>query len=258
MYSYFDKCPMEMHLKFSVWLLHTNMIKQSKPPSSLVRNDVLHYFPNNAFLAQKALWTGNYVEALNYANKALAIGIDLENDKNHADLHGAVKILSAGLRMKGEALVLLGNLPEGENNLQIALQRAREIEFVEEELPALRSLALKALQTNELDVARNYLEQTWKLAERGQFLLYNADSYNILASIELADGNRVKAVEAAQKAFQLSICDGIPFAYKRGLEDAKVVLNQLKTTVLSVPKCNRFEIEPLCEIEINPIDEFNA
>jgi tetratricopeptide (TPR) repeat protein len=212
----------------------------------------------NAFLAQKSLWTKDYVEALNYANKALAIGTDLENDKNHADLHGAVKILTAGLRMKGEALVLLGNLSEGEDNLQIALQRAREIEFVEEELPALRSLALKALQTNELVIARNYLEQTWKLAERGQFLLYNADSYNILASIELADGNHEKAVEAAQKAFQLSICDGIPFAYQRGLEDATILLNKLETAVLSVPKFVQSEFEPLSALEINPNDEFNA
>ncbi len=210
----------------------------------------------HAFLAQRALWLENYEDALNYANKAIAIGEKLKNDENHADLHGAVKILTASLRMKGEAMVLPGNLSEGEHILQTALQSAREIEFVEEELPALRALALKALKNNELDVARDYLRQTWHLAERGDFLLYNADSYNILARIEIAEGNRQKAIEAAEKAFTLSVCDGVPFAYQRGLEDAQTLLSQLDTKILVIPKCNELNFSPITLTEINPSDEF--
>lgn len=208
----------------------------------------------HAFLAQRALWLGLYDEALNSANKAIEIGEKLKTDENHADLHGSVKILTAGLRMKGEALVLQDK--EGEEFLQLALNYAREIEFVEEELPALRALALKALKENELDVARDYLRQTWHLAERGQFLLYNADSYNILARVEMANGNREKAIEAATKAFELSICDGVPFAYQRGLEDALVLLNQLNADVLEFPQCDETKFAPMIEIEINPNDEF--
>ena len=70
------------------------------------------------------------------------------------------------------------------------LKRAREIEFTEEELPALRSLALFELRRGNFQEARSYLEQSWELAERGEFLLYNADSYNILAQIEIAENNR--------------------------------------------------------------------
>ena len=58
----------------------------------------------NAFLAQRALWLEDFDEALACANRALEIGESLEKDENHADLHGAVKILTAAARMKGEAL----------------------------------------------------------------------------------------------------------------------------------------------------------
>ncbi len=211
----------------------------------------------NAFLAQRSLWLGNPSEAIIFANKSIEIGKNLENDDNHADLHGAVKILTAALRMKGEALVLDGNFIEGEKNLQSALRRAREIEFVEEELPALRALALKALNINELNVARQYLRQTWHLAERGQFLLYNADSYNILARVELADGQINNAIEAAQKAFQLSTCDGLPFVYQRGLEDAQVLLNQIDADIPKIPMCDETKFNKMFEIAINPDDEFS-
>jgi tetratricopeptide (TPR) repeat protein len=212
----------------------------------------------HAFLAQRALWLGLCEEALTSANKAVMIGNRLEQDDNHADLHGAVKILTAGLRMKGEALVLQGDWSEGEVFLQRALERARETEFVEEELPALRALALKALKTNDLDVARNYLKQTWHLAERGEFLLYNADSYNILARLEMAKGDHQKSIEAAKKAFSLSICDGIPFVYQRGCEDAQALLNELDAEILEIPKLEDRRFSAINTIEINSDDEFSV
>lgn len=210
----------------------------------------------HAFLAQRALWLGLYEDALNSANKAITIAERLKENENHADLHGAMKILIAALRMKGEALVFQKNFDCGENFLFQALSLAREIEFVEEELPALRALALNALQKKDLEKARNFLKESWHLAERGEFLLYNADSYNILAQVEIAAGNSEKAVEAASKAFDLSICDGVPFAYKRGLEDAQTILNQLNTKTPPIPQCERETIEKLTADEINPQDEF--
>lgn len=212
----------------------------------------------NAFLAQRALWLGHYTEALETTEKAAAIGKSLEKDGSHADLHGAVKILTAALRMKGEALVMLEDLEEGEQYLQIALTRAREIEFVEEELPALRALALKSLQAGELQTARDYLKQSWHLAERGEFLLYNADSYNIQARVEMADDNKAQAIAAAQKAFKLSICDGSPFGYQRGLEDAIEILKKLNANVDKIPECDETKFPPMIEIEIDPDDEYKS
>lgn len=210
----------------------------------------------HAFLAQRALWLGHYEEALNHANKAVEIGEKLKDDENHADLHGAMKILIAALRMKGEALIYQKNFSQGEELLNTALVFAREIEFVEEELPARRVLALKSLQKNDLDSAKDFLRQTWHLAERGEFLLYNADSYNILAQIEIAAGNREKAVEAASKAFHLSICDGIPYAYQRGLEDSHTIFNQINANIPAIPEFRKTVSEKLVENDINPPDEF--
>lgn len=70
----------------------------------------------NAFLAQRALWLGLYDEAFECASRAFEIGEALEKDENHADLHGAVKIITAAARMKGEALVVtpLGGILMGE------------------------------------------------------------------------------------------------------------------------------------------------
>jgi tetratricopeptide (TPR) repeat protein len=207
----------------------------------------------NAFLAQRALWLEDFDEAFSCANRALEISENLENDANHADLHGAVKILTAAARMKGEALIFKD---EGEDLLLYALKRAREIEFTEEELPALRALALLEKRRGNFAKARDYLEQSWELAKRGEFLLYNADSYNILAQIELAENNQKKAIEAARKAFDLSLCDGVPFAYLRGLEDAKSLLENLGANIPEIKICNEPNFEKLSETEINPNDEF--
>ncbi len=242
----------------------------------------------NAFLAQRALWLEDFDEAFSCSNRALEIGESLEKDANHADLHGAVKILTAATRMKGEALINLSEASavagglcwnskisenasvaklqppatadasdtEGKNLLLYALKRAREIEFTEEELPALRALALLEMRRGNFETARDYLNQSWELAERGEFLLYNADSYNILAKIEIAENRRKKAIEAAKKAFDLSLCDGVPFAYMRGLEDAKKMLETLGASVPEIKICDESKCEKISAIEINPNDEF--
>jgi tetratricopeptide (TPR) repeat protein len=114
------------------------------------------------------------------------------------------------------------------------------------------------LKEKDLDAAWDYLKQTWPLAERGRFLLYNADSYNILAQVEMAAGNYHQAVKAAQTAFNLSICDGFPFAYQRGLEDAQTLLIELDAEVIKIPECDETKFSPMIEIEINPNDEFGA
>jgi tetratricopeptide (TPR) repeat protein len=212
----------------------------------------------NAFLAQRALWLGEPSEALQCANRAWEIGAALEADDARADLHGAVKINTAAARMQGEALVMLGDADAARERLDYALRRAREIEFVEEELPALRVLALWAWRENRLDEARERLARTWQLAERGPFKLYDADSYNLLAQIERAAGNREAAALAAACAFRLSWCDGPPFAYQRGLEDAQTHFQALGVAAPNLAGFNDARHEPLPEVEINPPDEFGS
>ena len=212
----------------------------------------------NAFLAQRALWLNLPEEAAICANRAWEIASRLEADETRADLHGAAKVAIAAARMQGEALVLLGDYARGRARLQHALWRAREIEFVEEELPALRVLALLARQQNDLALARDFLRQTWKLAERGPFPLYHADSYNILAQVERDADNPAAAVAAARRAYQLAWCDGPPFAYQRGLEDAQTHLDALRAAAPTLPPYRAEDFAPPLSVAINPPDEFAA
>ena len=205
-----------------------------------------------AFLAQRALWLGHYEQALAEAERACAIGAALERDDAHEDHHGAVKIYSAALRMKGEALTRIGRVEEGEVELKDALTWARRIDFVEEELPALRALALAALRTSRCEDARAHLAATWEKARRGPFLLYHADSLNILARVERAENQAEAAVGAAHEAFRLAWCDGPPFAYAHGLEEAAATLVDLGHSLPLLPPHNPGDFAPLPNVVIDP------
>jgi tetratricopeptide (TPR) repeat protein len=212
----------------------------------------------NAFLAQRSLWLGNAEEALTAAARAWEIAAHLETNEAHEDQHGAAKVLIAAARMKGEALVMLNDAQNALQWLRYALRRAREIHFVEEELPALRVLAGFAAQQQLPAVAREYLSQTWALAERGPFTLYHADSLNILARLEAVQGNRDAALAAAEQAYRRSWCDGPPYAYERGLTDAQATFATLNAAPPSLPPFDPQAFAPLLDIAINPADEFEV
>ena len=145
----------------------------------------------------------------------------------------------------------------GEQFLLDALGRSREIEFVEEELPALRALATIEFKRGNLDRSREYLSESWNLSERGDFRLYHADSLNILARLEFASNDRQKGAATAIKAYETSICDGLPFSYQRGLDDAAEILNKFGFAVPPVKFCGPASIS-MTASEIDPVDEFNA
>jgi tetratricopeptide (TPR) repeat protein len=212
----------------------------------------------NAFLAQRGLWLGNAEEALAAAERAWEIAARLETDAAHEDQHGAAKVLIAAARMKGEAYVMLNEAQSAWRWLDFALRRAREIAFVEEELPALRALAWLATRRQRPTLAREYLSQTWELATRGPFTLYHADSLNILARLELAQGDRAAALAAAQEAYRMSWRDGPPYAYQRGLMDAEATLKQLNAEPPELPPFDEQAFAPLPDARINPADQFAA
>lgn len=212
----------------------------------------------NAFLAQRGLWLGNAEEALAAAERAWQIAARLETDARHEDQHGAAKVLIAAARMKGEAYVMLKEAQRAWRWLHYALQRAREIAFVEEELPALRALAWLATQQQLPALTREYLSQSWELATRGPFALYHADALNTLAQLELAQGNREAALDAAQRAFRLSWCDGPPYAYQRGVVDAETTLKQLNAAPPDLPPFDEQAFAPIPDAQISPADQFAA
>ena len=205
----------------------------------------------NAYLADWALASGDPSAARQYADRAW----ELANiRRNEADF------IRAAVR-QGQAALALGDLDTADERLHYALARARSVNLVEEELPALVALAELARQRNDPALARELLDQVWESAERGPYPLYHADALNVLATIEREAGNSQAAIEAATKAYQLAWCDGISadgsevWAYVRGLDAAKAHLDALGAPYPDMPSFNPADHEPLPEVEIDPPDE---
>ena len=90
-------------------------------------------------------------------------------------------------------------------------------------------VALAALHHCRGDTARarEHLDEVWDAAERGPYPLLHADARNVLAEIEIHDGNRDAAIAAATAAYRLAWCDGPPFAYHYGLTTSRAHLRAL-------------------------------
>src|SRR5262249_10121865 len=127
-----------------------------------------------ALQAQLSLWKDNLDLAISCATEAwqLASVGELERD------------FVRSARLQGETTLRLGNIATAEERLHHALTRARGVNFVEEELPALTALAELHRRKKEASIARELLTQVWDAAERGPFPLFHADALNVLAQIE--------------------------------------------------------------------------
>ena len=98
----------------------------------------------NSYLAQRALWLGEFADALSFANRAweLAYVKNYESDFIRA------------ARAQGEAALGLNNLATADERLHHALTRARMVNLVEEELPALVALAELRRRQGDVKAAR--------------------------------------------------------------------------------------------------------
>ena len=134
----------------------------------------------NSYLAQRALWLGEFAAALSFANRAweLAHFQKLEGDFIRA------------ARLQGEAALGLDDFATADERLHHALTRARVVNLVEEELPALVALAELRRRQGDLKAAREFLDDVWDAAERGPYPLIHADACNVLAQIESDAGNQ--------------------------------------------------------------------
>jgi len=158
------------------------------------------------YQAMRALWFGEYTDAQTLANKAMTFCQEQRFERG----------MTRAARLQGEADLGLGELATADERLHYALARARTVNLVEEELPAMIGLAELRRRQGDLKTARDLLEDVWELAERGPFKLFHADAYNILAQIERDSGDYEAAVKAATEAYRLAWCDGPPFAYHWG------------------------------------------
>jgi hypothetical protein len=159
--------------------------------------------------------------------------------------------------VQGAAALGLGDFAVADERLHYALTRARQVNLVEDELPALIALAELRHCEGKPGEARELLDDVWDGAERGPYPLFHADALNVLAQIERDAGNRDAAVEAATQAYRLAWCDGPPYAYHWGLEAARKHLRELGSPEPEMPPFDPSKYEPMPEVEIDPEDEFH-
>lgn len=202
----------------------------------------------NYCLAQRALWFGEFATALLFANRAWGLA-DIQ--KHEGDFIRAA-------RVQGEAALGLNNFATADERLHHALTRARAVNLVEEELPALIALAELRRRQGGPQAAQEFLNDVWETVERGPYVLIHADAFNALAQIERDASNLSEAIEAATKAYRLAWCDGPPFAYHWGLEKARKHLRELGAPEPDMPPFDQSKFEPMPEVEIDPEDEFHA
>jgi len=202
----------------------------------------------NFFLAQRAMWFSEFEVALSLANCAweLAHVRNYEHDFTRTAL------------LQGEAALELNYFPTAEERLYHTLTRARNVSLVEQELPALVALAELRRRQDNLQAAREFLDDVWDMAERGPYPIFHADACNVLAQIERDAGNHAAAIKAATRAYQLAWCDGPPFAYHWGLVAARKHLQELGAPEPQLPPFDASKFEPMPEVEIDPDDEFHA
>ncbi|MET0753753.1 MAG: DUF4062 domain-containing protein [Pyrinomonadaceae bacterium] len=203
----------------------------------------------NSDLAQRTLWLGEFRRALSFANRAweLAHVQNLERDFIRA------------ARVQGAAALGLNDFATADEGLHHALTRARNVNLVDEELPTLVALAELRRRQGDMQAAREFLDGVWEMAERGPYPLFHADAFNVLAQIERdKEGNKAEAIKAATKAYELSWCDGPPFAYHWGLVEARRHLQELGAEEPEMPPFDESKFEPMPQVEIDPEDEFHA
>jgi uncharacterized protein HemY len=199
-----------------------------------------------ASLAERSVWLGNFVEAGAFADEALEMASVQRHEQD---------FIRAAL-LQGRAALGRRDLARADERLHHALTRARTVNVTEFELPALIAIAELDLQRGHSPEARARLDDVWEVAERGPYPLQQADAYNVLADIALAEGDKSAAIAAATKAYRAAWCDGPPFAYHWGLAKAKAHLAALGAPEPDMPPFDESKFEPMPEVELNPKDEY--
>lgn len=199
----------------------------------------------DSYLAQKALWFGEFDIAQAYATRAGELALF---ERNEGDFIRAA-------RVQGEALMELNNLGPADERLHHALTRSRTVNLVDEELPALIALAELRRRQGDLKAARAFLDDVWAAAERGPYPLIQSDAYNVLAQIESDAGNEPETLEAAIKAYRLAWCDGPPFAYHWALKKSQAHLQTLGEPEPLLPPFDESKYEPLVAIDFGESDQ---
>ena len=200
----------------------------------------------SVYLSEFSLWQSDTTAAERWAGRAWRLA---SVDRTERDF------INAAL-LQGRAALARDDREQAEEQLHHALARTRAVNVVEFELPALIAIAELELACKKLKAARERLDEFWEPAMEGPYPLRQADAYNVLVNICVAEGDKPGAIEAATKAYRAAWCDGPPWAYHWGLETAKAHLQTLGAPFPDMPAFDESKYEPMPEVEINPKDEY--
>lgn len=168
---------------------------------------------------------------LNEYDLAFSLAIKAEEQARNA--HFTRDFIRA-TRLKGAIYLKKNNLARAEQCLLSALEQAKKANYAEGKLPALIGLTELEGKRGNFKRAREYLKRVWRPAQSGPYPLIQADAKNMLAQIERDEGNKDAAIEAAREAYILAWCDGPPFVYRQGLDNALVHLRALNAKIPSL------------------------
>jgi len=199
-----------------------------------------------ARLAQHALWIGEFKQASAWA----------ECTREKAAQARVERLCIWAALMQGEAALGGHDLSRAYERLHNSLTRARTVNMVDLELPTLIAIARLELERGQPVEAKARLDDVWQAAKRGPYPLRQADAYNVLAEIEIVEGDRPSAIDAATEANRAAWCNGPPYAYHWGLVRAKAHLAALGAPEPDMPPFDESKFEPMPEVEINPKDEY--
>lgn len=123
-------------------------------------------------------------------------------------------------------------LQEAEQHLSKALRRCRQISMVDYEADLLLAYARLYHLKGERLRAKEYGMEALAIADRSGFRVLRADIRNLLARLELENGNEGDAIGYAQSAYHDAFCDRPPYCYKSALEEAKGLLDTTNHTLI--------------------------
>jgi tetratricopeptide (TPR) repeat protein len=218
-----------------------NLAKTAGTRAAKINDELGNAYNRELVLYLLAIETGSPEAALSHARSLLGTGQAL----------GLGEL--QGLCGEGRALLELGQLRAAEEKLGICLANARAGAFGEDEAESTLLLAKTKFNLGEHASAKQLLSDYIDFTDRSTSPIVMADALNLLASIELAAGNNLAAVQAANHAYTSAWCDGPPYAYQRGLTMATEVLDSLGATPpANLAPFDESRYEPLPEIELDP------
>jgi len=195
--------------------------------------------------AMRALWFGDHSAALDWAEKGIAYC-------KQRKLESALILAN---RLYGTALLGMEDTRAAEDYLNQAITHARAVNFVEEEIAALIALAELRRKQGKPEAARELLQDVWHAAQDGPYKLFHADACNALAYIARDQDKPQEAIDAATQAYQLSWCDGPPYAYHSGLMQARAHLAVLGAPEPQLTPFDPDATMPMVFVEIDPPEE---